>query len=374
MARTAGVKDMTHFGVLLTLLLLGCGGPASAPAATTTAGATATVAGATNARSGTASAPETARMEAPPRQALHFGDVPSIALAPLYVGIERGYFAAEGIDVDLVNLTAGADSVAMLGSAQLDASAGGVSAGFFNAVQRGIPIRIVAPMSLLPETGGASPLLVRQELAGRVSSAADLKGARVGVVGKAAVQDYLLTKLLARGGLTLADIDPIPLAQPDIPLALANGAIDFAISAEPFATRATSSGAAQVFVDAVLPGFMNTTVFFGEPLRGERAAVGEGFVVGLMRAARDLQGGRAKSEEIIGILAQYTRLAPEVLRQSSFNSWDPDLTIQKDALLDQQTVHLHLGQMTYRDPLPVEGIVDERFRQAALARLGPYQP
>ena len=165
----------------------------------------------------------------------------------------------------------------------------------------------------------------------------------MGVVGKAALQDYLLTKFLARASLTLDDIEPVALTQPDIPAALANSAIDYAISAEPFATQATSSGADDVFVAAVLPGFMNTVVFYSEPMRVERAAAGRAFAVGLTRAMRDLQGARAKSDEHLAILNRYTRLSPEVLRQSSFNGWDPELTIQKEALLDQQGVHLRLG-------------------------------
>ena len=69
----------------------------------------------------------------------------------------------------------------MLGTGQLDANAGAISAGTFNAVQRGVDLRIVAPMSFLPQTGGASPLLVRKDLADRVRSAADMRGRKVAI-------------------------------------------------------------------------------------------------------------------------------------------------------------------------------------------------
>jgi ABC-type nitrate/sulfonate/bicarbonate transport system substrate-binding protein len=83
---------------------------------------------------------------AAPRVVRH-ADVPSIALAPVYVAAERGYFAAEGLDVQVERVAGAGDAVALLGTGQFDMSAGGLSAGTFNAIQRGVDIRMVAPTS-----------------------------------------------------------------------------------------------------------------------------------------------------------------------------------------------------------------------------------
>ncbi len=339
----------------------GAAGPGGPPASATAA------ATAARAQAGGAAVPSAA----PAPQTMKFADVPSIALAPLYVGLEQGYFAAEGLDLQLEPVAGGADAVAMLGTGQLDANAGAVSAGTFNALQRGVDIRIVAPMSFLPAKGGASPLLVRKDLADQVHSPADMKGRKVAINVRGGANEYLLTKALARGGLTLDDVEVVILPFPDVPQALAQDAVDFAIPAEPFATRAIEAGGAATFIESIAPGLMNTVVFFGGPFYRDRPAAAQGFVTALMRAARDLQGDAAKSDEHLRILAKYTHVSADVLRASVFNAWDPDLTIAKDDLMDQQLVLIQHGRTELTQPLPIDRVVDERFQAAALARLGP---
>jgi NitT/TauT family transport system substrate-binding protein len=132
-------------------------------------------------------------------------------------------------------------------------------------------------------------------------------------------------------------------------------------------------GGAAMFMETIAPGLMNTVVFFGSPFAQERPAAAQDFVVALMRAARDLQGDAAKSEEHLRIIAQYTGVSAEVLQASVFNAWDPDLTIKRDDLLDQQLVHIQHGRTEFAEPIPIDRLVDERFQAAALQRLGPAQ-
>src|SRR4051812_5902795 len=122
-SRRPGAQRVLPLLALTLLAALACAcAPAAAPAGSVVEQARSPAASPAARSAPADSVPPAA---APARQTVRFGDVPSIAFAPLYVGIERGYFAAEGLDVDLVNITAGADSVAMLGAGQLDASAGG---------------------------------------------------------------------------------------------------------------------------------------------------------------------------------------------------------------------------------------------------------
>ena len=81
------------------------------------------------------------------RRVLGRGRVRSLHLKDIKKGFPRQTGAAE----------ASAEALVPLGTGQIDANAGAVSAGTFNAVQRGVDIRIVAPMSFLPQSGGATP-------------------------------------------------------------------------------------------------------------------------------------------------------------------------------------------------------------------------
>ena len=56
----------------------------------------------------------------------------------LWVAHKKGYFRDEGIDAQFVVFDSAARMIAALGTGDLDVSAGGHSAGLFNAVARGI--------------------------------------------------------------------------------------------------------------------------------------------------------------------------------------------------------------------------------------------
>jgi NitT/TauT family transport system substrate-binding protein len=63
---------------------------------------------------------------------------------PIFIADKKGYFREEGLEVKVVNFRSAADMVAPLGAGQLEAGAGSASAGLYNAVARGIRIKIVA--------------------------------------------------------------------------------------------------------------------------------------------------------------------------------------------------------------------------------------
>jgi NitT/TauT family transport system substrate-binding protein len=77
-------------------------------------------------------------------QTITVGATSSTSDAPVYIAEKKGFFQAEGIDVKVTNFRSAADMVAPLGAGQIQAGAGSASAGLYNAVARGIRIKIVA--------------------------------------------------------------------------------------------------------------------------------------------------------------------------------------------------------------------------------------
>jgi len=66
------------------------------------------------------------------------GYVPVLTFMPLYLAVERGYFAEQRIEVELERIQSGADVVALLANGQLDTAVGAVAASAFNAFDRGV--------------------------------------------------------------------------------------------------------------------------------------------------------------------------------------------------------------------------------------------
>ena len=77
-------------------------------------------------------------------QTITVGATSSTSDAPIYIAEKKGFFQAEGIEVKVTNFRSAADMVAPLGAGQIQAGAGSASAGLYNAVARGIRIKIVA--------------------------------------------------------------------------------------------------------------------------------------------------------------------------------------------------------------------------------------
>ena len=111
-------------------------------------------------------------------QAITVGATSSTSDAPIFIADKKGYFREEGLEVKVVNFRSAADMVAPLGAGQLEAGAGSASAGLYNAVARGIRIKIVADKASSPPGYGGTKILVRKDHvdSGRYKSLKDLKG------------------------------------------------------------------------------------------------------------------------------------------------------------------------------------------------------
>ena len=82
-----------------------------------------------------------------------------------FIADKKGYFKAEGLAATMTSFASAAKMIAPLGTGQLDVGGGTVAAGLYNAVERGINIKIVADKASIKDGYEYSTLLVRKDLA-----------------------------------------------------------------------------------------------------------------------------------------------------------------------------------------------------------------
>src|SRR4051812_11855597 len=70
------------------------------------------------------------------------GNAPSIASGALLIAIERDYFKEAGIKVAIDSLDSASNAIALLAQNQFQVVEGGLAAGYFNAMERNLPITI----------------------------------------------------------------------------------------------------------------------------------------------------------------------------------------------------------------------------------------
>src|SRR5260370_39626243 len=94
-----------------------------------------------------------------------------------YIAEKRGYFKDEGLKAEFVYFDSGAKMIVPLGSGALDAGGGATSAGLYNAVERGIELRIVGDKGMSIEGYDYKALGVRKDLrdSGAGKSRGDVK-------------------------------------------------------------------------------------------------------------------------------------------------------------------------------------------------------
>ena len=108
------------------------------------------------------------------------GDVAgSLASATIHVGRERGYFAEQGISLEMVPFDSGARMVPALVTGQIEVAAGSPSVGAYNAQARGLSFKIVADLASSSPQGTTGYLMIRKDLAdsGAIRDYADLAAA-----------------------------------------------------------------------------------------------------------------------------------------------------------------------------------------------------
>jgi NitT/TauT family transport system substrate-binding protein len=183
---------------------------------------------------------------APQGSRVSVGFLKTLADAPMILARTHGHFAAVGIEVDFADFAVTADALPALGTGQIDAVAGGTNPAIFNAVARGVNVKIVADGGSLGPDNDWYGVVVRRGLvdSGRYRGPTDLRGLHVAVPGQYTVLHYVLKVLLERNGLSLADVDVVPVSMVDHASAVNNGAVDALFTIEPFITQAVTLGGA----------------------------------------------------------------------------------------------------------------------------------
>jgi len=300
----------------------------------------------------------------------------------LFIAQEKGYYKDEGLEASFVEFDSGAKMIAPLGAGQLDIGGGAASAGLYNAVGRGIKIRIVADKARNVAGAGFQALMVRTDLvdSGAVKSIRDLKGRKVAITAAGSSDASVLNEAMKSVGLTYDDVEKIYLGFPQHVPALENGAIDAAISTEPTVTNLVKLGAAVRFIgnDAFYPNAQTAVIQFGGDFAEKRPAVAERFMKAYLRAVRDFNDALANgklagpgADDIVAILAKYSVIKdPVTLRAMIMHGCDPDGKLNIDSLRKDLAFFNQTGDVT--GPVSVDDVVDTSFAAAAVKELGPY--
>jgi NitT/TauT family transport system substrate-binding protein len=304
-----------------------------------------------------AAAPASATAPAPPSAAPAAPAAPPPALAhvryasqfassdvPLFIAVDKGYFEQAGVDFEFVRFGNSSEAIPALGTGQVEASSSGTNPALWNAVARGIPLKLMLDKGTFRPGWGDQALAIRKAVydSGRGHTLDDLQGLRIAMTppGRGTASGCALGAGLQRVGQTLDVVDIQPINFPEQLAALANGAVDGAMLNEPFLARALSQGTVvrAVDLDQMYPGFTISSLIFSATLYDDKPAA-KGFAKAFIRAVRDYLGARTGSgssmswAEVTDTMGRYTGLDPASLTELSPTGFNPNGLPNKDSLL-----------------------------------------
>jgi NitT/TauT family transport system substrate-binding protein len=304
--------------------------------------------------------------------------------APIYIADQKGFFREEGLDVKVQNFRSAADMVAPLGAGQIEAGAGSASAGLYNAVARGIRLKIVADKASSPPGYGGTKILVRRDHveSGRWKEIKDFKGMKFAMNAPGVSNTSTLNTLLKSVGLAYSDVSTVDMPLPDHVVALKNKSVDASASVEPAAAIAIKNGDAVLVKsdDEVLPNHQIAVLLYSEQFALNRPDAARKFMRAYVRAIRFYNGalkdGRLdgpNADEVIAILSEATRIkSREIYKSITPTGMNPDGHVNRDSLAYDYAFYKRQGLI--KSDINLNEVIDMSFVEAVRKELGPYKP
>jgi NitT/TauT family transport system substrate-binding protein len=309
-------------------------------------------------------------------QTVRVGMVRALSSTATMIAIEKGYFKDHGIKVVTEDIDSSIDALAMVAQNRLQVVEGGISAAYFNAVEKNLPVTIAIDRVSSPLN---QKLIVRADLRDKIKDIAQLKGRPLASNSRGAITNYEIGKIFEKAGLAYkdADIRFIPFSQMSV--AFANKAVDAAFMIQPFASQVVDQGLGVAFADPddfITPNPMTIAVsFVNTDWTAKNPELAKSFFLGALRGARDYcqayHGGGNRSEVIDFAIRTGVEPRREMIDKYPWAARSPDGRINVDSMLDIQKFFVREG-LSLKE-FPAARLLTTAYSDYAVAKLGPFR-
>lgn len=301
---------------------------------------------------------------------------PGIPTGAALVARARGYFKDAGVKIDFEKLASSADAVALLAQNRLQVVMGGVSAGYFNAFEKNLPIAMVASRASTPSH---HILMIRSDLKGVIKSPKDLKGKVIATNGPGSVSTYEIGKILEAYGLSIKDVDLKVFPFPEYAIAFKNKAIDAGLLISPFTSNLEKRDLAVplAYVDKIVEPRPepDAVVSINTDWAKKNPKLAENFFVAFMRGVRaycQAYHHGPDRKEMIDLMIRFgIARTPQFFEDNPWPAREPDGRINAASVMDIQKWFV---KNKFADKVfPASRVIDNTYVDYANAKLGPFK-
>jgi NitT/TauT family transport system substrate-binding protein len=292
------------------------------------------------------------------QEKIKLGSQPFISHAGLFIALEKGYFAKEGVEVEnKVSRASGAQMLTALVAGDYDIIGAGLTVATYNAALRGVDIRIIADKGGNKGERSYAWILVRKDLFDKgLKSLADLKGRKIGTPGVGTANWIELMMLLEKGGVAPEEVKLVDLNAPDRVSSLAAGTIDAMIAPEPFVAQAKATGKAVELVSVGDLGMFLEAVLMttGSAINQRRDAL-KRFLKAYVRGAKDYNDN-PRDSTVVAAIAKHTGLDRAIVERSHPFYMDPSGRVPEDVV--QKQMEWLIKRNLLSKAVPLEKLID----------------
>ncbi|HEV7652979.1 MAG TPA: ABC transporter substrate-binding protein [Actinophytocola sp.] len=272
------------------------------------------------------------------------GVIPILDVAPIYLGVEKGFFSKRKIDVSLKQAEGGAAIIPAVVSGQYQF-------GFSNVVSlllahsKNLPVKIVSNGNNSTGVDGEDFAALMVKADSPIKSAADLEGKTVAANTLQNIVDTSVRASVRKAGGDPKKVKFTALPFPEQPAALQSGNVDAVFVVEPFQQAVLADGGRKIassYVDAA-PNLTVAAYFAAQQLIGEKPDLVKRFTDAMQESLSYADSHPDEARKIIG---SYTEIAPEVIAKVTLPKWPADVnrdSVQtladlalEDGLLDEK--------------------------------------
>lgn len=241
-----------------------------------------------------------------------FGYTAVTDFASVFVAAEEGYFKKRNLDVELKFIPLNSTIPAALQSDSLQIG-GPTPSVFLQSVDGGLDLVLVAGGGVTSKTFTGFGLVARA--GSGIKSPQDCVGKKIGVPGLGAFLHVTFRAWLKDSGVDYRKVNFVEAAFPQHADLLRGGSVDAVVSADPFMSRITESGAGYVasYYSTFLPENNQTIVHAAKrEWVAKNPAAARSFREALVEAGAFMQQPK-NDAKVRAAIAKYIKLPPEVL-------------------------------------------------------------
>ena len=307
---------------------------------------------------------------AAPLPKIKSGYLKSASASPIFIAEAKGYYAAEGLNVELVTFDAAEPIAVAVAGGSLDISLAGMTAGFYNLAGQGAMRIIAGAIHEVPGFKSEAVVASNRAFAAGLKSLKDLGGHSIGVTQVGSSLHYSVGLIAAKYGLDLKSIRIVATqSNPNTVAAVTGGQLDAGLAPVTYFTPVIQRDGVKVlgFIGDETPWQLGV-IITASKLANEQPDIVRAWLRAFRKAARDYhdaftgpdekRADQPTAPEILAIMSKYLGQTPDQLRSAVGY-------VDRDGRLDVKDIERQVAwfksQGLLKSSVDADTIIDRRY-------------